>query len=101
MLRSYRYNAPQLSIYNVIMNLIRLIAIAVVFWLLYRLILALLVKTKRPAVKQQTRQVDNDTMVKCEVCGLHVPQSEALEKSGKHYCCEAHRDADDSWQRDE
>ena len=74
------------------MNLIRLIAIAVVFWLLYRAILAILSKTRRVEVKQKP-PLESDTMVRCEVCGLHVPVNEALEKEGKYYCCEEHRDS--------
>lgn len=74
------------------MNLIRLIAIAVVFWLLYRVILALISKGRRVESKQSP-PLQSDTMVRCEVCGLHVPTNEALTKGGKYYCCEAHRDA--------
>ena len=82
------------------MNLIRLIAIAVVFWLLYRLILTLLNKAKRPSAPRQTPQ-QGEQMVRCEQCGVHVPRNGALERSGKFYCCEAHRDEADSWKRDE
>ncbi|MCX7628458.1 MAG: PP0621 family protein [Methylophilaceae bacterium] len=31
-----------------------------------------------------------ETMVRCETCGVFVPQSEAIVRSGHHYCCEAH-----------
>ncbi len=81
------------------MNLIRLIAFAVIFWLLYRLILALLSKTSQPARRDAPLQ--EGTMVRCEQCGLHVPQDQALIKGDKYYCCEEHRDAEDSWKRDE
>lgn len=81
------------------MNLIRLIAFAVIFWLLYRLILTLLSKASRPA-RRDTPQREG-TMVRCEECGLHVPQEQALIKDGKYYCCEEHRDAVDNWKRDE
>lgn len=31
-------------------------------------------------------------MVACAHCGLHLPQSDALEgESGRHYCCAEHR----------
>ncbi len=81
------------------MNLIRLIAIAVIFWLLYRLILALLSKARQPA-RRDSPPLEG-TMVRCEQCGLHVPQEQALIKGDKYYCCEEHRDAADSWERDE
>lgn len=82
------------------MNLIRLIAIAVLFWLLYRLILTLLSKTQRPTV-QQPPPPEGAPMVRCAHCGLHVPKNQAIEKNGEYYCCEEHRDATDRWKRDE
>ena len=82
------------------MNLIRLIAIAVLFWLLYRLILALLQKAGRPSVSRTTSS-QGEPMVRCEQCGVHIPRDEALEKGGNYYCCDEHRDAADSWKRDE
>lgn len=82
------------------MNLIRLIAIAVLFWLLYRLILALLRKAQRPSVQQPPPQ-EGSPMVRCAHCGLHVPKNHAIEKDGKYYCGKEHRDATDSWKRDE
>jgi uncharacterized protein len=30
-------------------------------------------------------------MVSCAQCGVHLPESEAIQKDGKHYCCEEHR----------
>lgn len=33
-------------------------------------------------------------IVQCVHCGLRVPEGEALLADGKHYCSEAHRDAD-------
>lgn len=32
-----------------------------------------------------------ETMVQCEVCGLNVPQSEALGGSGRWFCSDEHR----------
>src|SRR3990167_10018368 len=29
-------------------------------------------------------------MVRCAVCGVHTPESEAVISGGQHYCCEAH-----------
>ncbi len=88
------------------MNLIRLIAIAALFWLLYRLILSLLEKARHTDLRRRSTDIDEEPdkggiMVRCEQCGLHVPKGEALERDGKFYCCEEHRDADDSWKRDE
>ena len=77
------------------MNLIRLLAIAVIFWLLYRLILTLLSKGRRPAA--DTSRPANDaaiaTMVRCAHCGLHVPQGEALQNGDHYYCSKEHQEA--------
>jgi uncharacterized protein len=32
-------------------------------------------------------------MVQCEHCGIFVPQHDALEQHGRHYCSREHRDA--------
>jgi uncharacterized protein len=38
---------------------------------------------------------DAESMVRCEICGLNLPQSEALPAPGaeptRWFCCEAHR----------
>jgi uncharacterized protein len=82
--------------------MIRLIALAAIFWLLYRLILTLLNKASPPAARR-TPPPGGNTMVRCAQCGLHIPQGEALEREGHYYCCAEHRDHDatDHQQRDE
>lgn len=44
----------------------------------------------------ERRPGEAEAMVRCEVCGLNVPQSEALPapaspEAPRWYCCEAHR----------
>ncbi|SDM24420.1 uncharacterized protein SAMN05428957_103371 [Oryzisolibacter propanilivorax] len=34
-----------------------------------------------------------EPMVRCAHCGVHLPQSQALQHDGRSYCCEAHRRA--------
>jgi uncharacterized protein len=75
--------------------MIRLIAIAAIFWLLYRLILTLLSKAQPPAARRPP-PAGGDTMVRCAHCGLHIPRAEALIQGDRYYCCEEHRDASDS-----
>lgn len=36
----------------------------------------------RPAVED---------MVRCQVCGVNLPRSEALMSQGRFYCCDEHR----------
>lgn len=33
-------------------------------------------------------------MVACQHCGLHLPRSEALTHSQRHYCCAEHQRSD-------
>lgn len=37
------------------------------------------------------RKLQAETMVRCEVCGLNVPQSDAVGAAGRWYCGEDHR----------
>ncbi|MCP5279602.1 MAG: hypothetical protein H6935_14790 [Thiobacillus sp.] len=40
---------------------------------------------KPPAPKQA------EDMVRCKVCGVNMPRSEALMSKGQFYCCDEHR----------
>lgn len=42
-------------------------------------------KTLRP------RRRDGGRMVRCDHCGLYVPEAEALTVGERHYCSEDHR----------
>lgn len=35
-----------------------------------------------------------EDMVRCRVCGVNLPRSEALMSKGRLYCCEEHRQQD-------
>lgn len=39
-------------------------------------------------------RVAPETMVRCQVCGVHLPGSEARYARGRVYCSDEHRDAD-------
>jgi hypothetical protein len=48
-------------------------------------------------LKRQPRSVmapppsfKSGNMVQCEICRVHLPDTEAISAAGKHYCCEAH-----------
>lgn len=74
------------------MNLIRVLIIGLLAWLVYRMIRKALSKPRTRGPRQAERLSTN--MVRCEVCGVHVPQSEALERDGVFYCSTEHRDQD-------
>ncbi len=42
------------------------------------------------ATTTATRQ-QSKAMVRCEYCGVYLPEEEALSSGKSHYCCEAHR----------
>ncbi len=35
-----------------------------------------------------------EDMVRCKVCGVNLPRSEALMTKGAFYCCDEHRNRD-------
>ncbi len=55
-------------------------------------------------LKQYRRSVDapredappSEDMVRCAVCGVHLPKAECIEKNGRHYCCPEHSEQADS-----
>lgn len=68
----------------------------ILFWLL--LALAAYIGYRWLRVKQQPREVRGaggpdrvETMVRCDVCGLNLPQSEAIGAADRWYCSEEHR----------
>ena len=69
--------------------LIRLILLAVIVWVIYRLLKGY---TKSLAEKKAKShgQISED-MVRCAHCGVHIPKSEGLFVEGKVFCSEAHR----------
>lgn len=46
----------------------------------------------REAPPRQGRGAED--MVRCQVCGVNLPRSEALMSKGRVYCCEEHRNRD-------
>lgn len=73
------------------MNLIRLLVIILVIYLLYRLF-----KTRVEAYLQNDRKKPGEkklqNMVRCDRCGLHLPEDEAIQQGTKYFCCEQHQD---------
>lgn len=39
------------------------------------------------------RVAESERMVACVVCGVHVPESEAVRAAGEWFCCDEHRRA--------
>ncbi len=46
-----------------------------------------ILKQRRPPPPTETKY---GTMVRCAVCNVHLPESEAISSAGRFYCCETH-----------
>lgn len=67
------------------MGAIRIIILALVIWLVWRLLQNRLQKTGK---NEQTRNLDYGKMVRCSHCNTHLPASQALQKKEKWLCNE-------------
>lgn len=70
------------------MTLIRILIIALVAWLLLRMLKNWI---NRYQVNQQhSHKPGIETIVRCSHCGLHIPKQEAIESDNKYYCSREH-----------
>jgi len=69
------------------MRILLLIAIGL---LLYIIISHLVRKARLERLSSPSNQ--SEKMVKCEHCGLHLPEKEALTHNGNHFCSQQHLD---------
>ncbi|MCG5534505.1 PP0621 family protein [Ectothiorhodospira mobilis] len=68
------------------MHILFLIASLVLLFMVVRLLL------RTPDVKRPTPgQLGSRRMVRCDYCGLHVPEEEAVRDGDRAYCSEDHR----------
>ena len=68
--------------------IMRFFFIALFIWLV--IVVARSYFNRASRVRQQPTRIG--TMVRCDICGLHVPETEALKKHDKYYCSVQHRD---------
>ena len=70
--------------------IVRILLLAFLAWLVYRLV----VGYGRSVGRGQARpvaQAEEEDMVRCAQCGVHLPKSEAILARGDFYCCDEHR----------
>ena len=54
-------------------------------------------KNKKSAGENiQSKSSDISNTKKCKVCGIHVPEQEAIKFDGNYYCSKAHLNEDES-----
>lgn len=66
-------------------RLLLLLAVVIVVALLYRRW-----QTFKYQLRQENRHPDAQKMVRCDYCGLHVPEQEILHIGGRNYCSQKH-----------
>jgi len=68
--------------------LVILVTVALVLWFKY-------LGRKRVGSERQDGEAPArkplEDMVRCKVCGVNLPRSEALMSKGQFYCCDEHR----------
>ena len=75
------------------MPLFRLIAIALAIWIIWFFIRKSVLQAKNRIKQSKNSRIPakaDDRIVKCDACGLHIPQTTALEKAGRFYCSVEH-----------
>lgn len=71
------------------MGLIRLLIIAALIYIVWRVAKNLLSSTS--SSETPTARPQNELMRKCAQCGVHVPDHEAFSHNGKHFCSMEHQ----------
>ncbi len=71
------------------MSLLRFILIALAIWLAVQIIRRMLLQQRKRVAGQKKTAVHS--MVRCAHCGLHVPETEAVQDGGRFFCSNEHR----------
>lgn len=67
------------------MGLIRIIVIGLIIYLLIQIF-----KRWVANKNSSTSKLEEKKMVQCQVCQLHIPEEEALQKDGQFFCSQEH-----------
>ena len=67
-------------------SLIKLILVMLLGWIGFTLFKKFINPTESKKVSSNSGQ----KMVACAVCDTHIPESEAILKNGKKFCCKEH-----------
>ena len=65
--------------------MLKLLLLALAVWLVISILKHRQVSPRRPPPTEKSAN-----MVRCDICGVHLPESEAIRSNQLHYCCEAH-----------
>lgn len=64
----------------------KILLLGIALWL----ILTLLKQYRRSLDAPKPQPPESQDMVRCAVCGVHLPKSESIQQKGEYYCCTEH-----------
>lgn len=65
--------------------MLKLLLLVLAAWLIISIL-----KHRRVSTHRAPPAEKSANMVRCDICGVHLPESEAILSNRLHYCCEAH-----------
>lgn len=71
------------------MSLLRFILIALAVWVAVQIVRRVLTQHRKRVADQ--KKAAAHSMVRCAHCGLHVPETEAVQDGGRYFCSNEHR----------
>ncbi|KAF0804787.1 hypothetical protein A6D6_02821 [Alcanivorax xiamenensis] len=75
------------------MGLIKLVILAALIYVVWRVVKG--VSANQAArgrdPRRSSRTIDSERMVKCHLCGVHVPEAEAFRHQSLDFCSREHR----------
>lgn len=69
----------------------RLIVMGVIFWIGWK-VYKVLSKPADDNKPTPTNSADEEAILPCEICGIHISEKRALTHNGKYYCSKEHLD---------
>jgi len=73
------------------MGISRLLILGALLWLGWFIFKRVQENMLRRKAKVSKAKLESSDIVKCNVCDVHVPKTEAIESNGHYFCCIAHK----------
>ncbi|MCC1496548.1 PP0621 family protein [Alcanivorax sp. 1008] len=73
------------------MGLIRLLLVAALIWLVWRVVRQTLLGATREGAAPQDQTPQSQKMVRCDWCQVHTPEAQTVRLEERHFCSEDHR----------
>lgn len=72
------------------MGILRILILAALVWLAWRLLRNLLSAPSQPSTSDQSANPAPERMVKCTHCGVHLPEQQAIKQHQDYFCSSTH-----------